>query len=177
MPVYSFSRAVFAALLFSLVAVIPVHAQTIRQTELALALEGQHPRVMMEKAGELYRAGEKTDAAFLFYLAQLRWSVARIARPEGEQPEKAFDTLNVAIGKPINGEMMADYEQMAAALKAARAFEKAHPDSYAPKAQFGPAWTSTFEEFEEFIVYVESEAVTARMRKKTGDYGVKAGTP
>jgi hypothetical protein len=143
-------------------------AQTVEQAELAKALDGQHPRMLMLKAEELFGKGDTANAAFLFYLSQLRWSVERLARPDapvGDQTQ-SFDALNLKIGKPINGIMLADMASLSATLNAVRAHEAAHPDTFTPKVQFGDIWDKQLGQFTEFLRYTESEAKTQEIRKR-----------
>jgi hypothetical protein len=143
-------------------------AQTVQQTELAKALDGQHPRAFMLKAEELFGKGDTANAAFLFYLSQLRWSVERLARPDAPagDPSQSFEALNLKIGKPINGIMLKDMASLAATLTAVRAHEAAHPDTFTPKAQFGDIWDKQLDQFSEFLRFTESEAKAQEIRKR-----------
>jgi hypothetical protein len=157
---------VFAAVL--LLSSPAVFAQTAMQTQLANSLAGQHPRLLMERAKVLFDQGDSADAAFLFYLGQLRWSVDKLARP-GEpeaDPAKSLEALNDRIGRPINGVMLADMAVMAAALKSVRAYESSHADQFTPLAQFPQIWETQLASFDEFVRYVDDEARTQEQRKR-----------
>jgi hypothetical protein len=147
----------------------PAMAQSTGQTALADALAGQHPSKLMEKARDLFAGDRVEDAAFLFYLGQLRWSVDRLARASTpDQPDAGLADMNARIGIPINAHLRDHMEIMAASLKAARAYERAQPDLFTPITQFGPVWESQLAAFDEFTAYVEGEARMQAMRGKAG---------
>jgi hypothetical protein len=155
---------------FFLLSLPSAFAQTALQTQLADSLAGQHPRLLMERAKLLFDQGDSADAAFLFYLGQLRWSVDRLARadqPEAD-PAKSLVTFNDRIGRPINGAMLADMTTMATALASVRAYESSHPDQFTPAAEFPQVWETQLTAFDEFLHYIDSEARSREQRKRAG---------
>jgi hypothetical protein len=72
--------------------------------ENALTLESAHPAIFYERAVEYWKNGMQPEAAFLFYLGQLRYtyfnSAAPNLKPDGDGA--LLTSLNMVVGQIIN---------------------------------------------------------------------------
>jgi hypothetical protein len=134
-------------------------AQTADQT--ALAKTVSEPAGYYDAAEQALAAGKANDAAFLFYLGQLRWRYALGGSPHAEA-QASFDRRTADLGAKINPPALADKAMLAATLEAVTAFDAAHPDQTAGEAAIAPVRS----EFAEFVRYIRSEARLEEMRRK-----------
>ena len=52
------------------------------EARLLRGLEGDHPACYYRRAADLFRAGQRDEAVFVFYLGQLRYRTHLAARPD-----------------------------------------------------------------------------------------------
>jgi hypothetical protein len=131
--VFALSVIAIAAVSHTLRAEAPVGAPTEVQ-----ALSGQHPAEYYKRAGELFKAGKKADAVFVFYLGQLRYRTFLLAKPGGDPTgdPAIFTSLSQVIGKPINQYAFGDIPALARTIDAVLAYDTATPDTFIPAAEF-----------------------------------------
>ena len=105
------------------------------------ALNGQHPAQYFRAAADLFAAGRREEAAFVFYLGQLRFRTHLRARP-GLPPDgdpALFAALSETVGRPINGWLGGDVALWVAVMDAALAADARDPDRFTPPSQFPEA--------------------------------------
>jgi hypothetical protein len=131
--VFALSVIAIAAVSHTLRAEAPVGAPSEVQ-----ALGGQHPAEYYKRAGELFKAGKKDDAVFVFYLGQLRYRTFLLAKPGGDPTgdPAIFTSLSQVIGKPINQYAFGDIPALARTIDAVLAYDTATPDTFIPAAEF-----------------------------------------
>ena len=131
--VFALSVIAIAAASHPLRAEAPVGAQAEAQ-----ALSGQHPAEYYKRAGELFAAGKKDDAVFVFYLGQLRYRTFLLAKPGGDPTgdPTIFASLSQVTGKPINQYAFGDIPGLARTIDAVLAYDTAHPDTFISPTEF-----------------------------------------
>jgi len=80
--------------------------------ELAIKLEKKHPAKFFDSASRLYKAKHLNDAAFLFYLGQLRYKYYLAAGEGSDSDGQLFASLQNVLGEQINfdlGENLDNY--------------------------------------------------------------------
>ena len=102
------------------------------------ALSGQHPAEYYKRADELFKAGNKDDAVFVFYLGQLRYRTFLLAKPGGDPTgdPAIFASLSQVTGKPINQYAFGDIPGLAKTIDAVLAYDTAHPDTFISPTEF-----------------------------------------
>jgi Ankyrin repeats (3 copies) len=99
-------RATVSALLLSvLVLAVTSCSQRNNLAVKAMLLEKQHPMAFFEAAGTEYRAGRKSDAAFLFYLGQLRSRYYLAATNADGGDRETFGAVQAILGEAINTDL------------------------------------------------------------------------
>jgi hypothetical protein len=101
-------------------------------------LAGQHPAEYYKRAGELFKAGKKDEAVFIFYLGQLRYRTHLLAKrdldPTGDPA--IFASLSEMAGKPINQYAFGDIPSLARTIDAVLAYDTASPDTFTSPSEF-----------------------------------------
>lgn len=77
---YSIIAAVFLQLMLVNFQTL-ANAQSVKTTTIS-ELEGQHPTEYFKKALSLFQQGQKDEAVFVYYVAQLRYRTCVTARPD-----------------------------------------------------------------------------------------------
>lgn len=95
----------------------------------ARAQDAGPAHLMMTKAVETFRAGDREQGTYLFYRAQLRWRAKLIAGPTDSE---AFGALFATIGPPINEWAFGDIPALAKIIDRVLADEQADPDPTIP---------------------------------------------
>jgi len=138
-------RSLAAILLFlAALASVPAWAQATAERE-AAALAGQHPAGYYKKAMELFGAGRRDDAVFIFYLGQLRYRVhlqARMGELKPDADPALFGALSETVGRPINQYAFGDIPALAKTLDTVLAWDRANPDSFTPPARYPAAYVT-----------------------------------
>ncbi len=104
----------------------------------AQALAGQHPAEYYKRAADLYKAGNKDDAVFIFYLGQLRYRTHLLARPD-LKPDgdlAMFNSLSEVVGRPINEYAFGDIPALARTVDAVLAYDQQNPDGFTSPVEF-----------------------------------------
>ncbi len=125
---------------------LPAAAQSPGALSAASALAGEHPAGYYKKAGELFGAGRKDDAVFIFYLGQLRYRVHLQARNAELKPDgdpALFASLSEVVGRPLNEYAFGDIPVLAKTLDAVLAYDQKNPDTFTPPARFAAAHERT----------------------------------
>ncbi len=122
---------------------------TVAQTQTAASaapeatvLNGQHPAAYYQKAIEVFQAGRRDDAVFLFYLGQLRFRTHLAARRGKLKPDAdaaVFSSFSEVVGRPINVYAFGDISALARTIDAVLAFDRANPDRFTPPGEFPQA--------------------------------------
>jgi hypothetical protein len=101
----------------------------------ALLREKGHPAEFYASAGSFYQKGDKFEAAFLFYLGQLRYRYYVNANPEvTEDGDKAIlASLNSIYGEEINFYLGGHLDKYIVVLDSVLAWDKRHEFEYFPK--------------------------------------------
>jgi hypothetical protein len=107
-------------------------------TARADALRGQHPAAYYRAAAELFPAGQRPDAVFLFYLGQLRFRTHLAARPNlpPDRDRALFASLAESVGRPINEWAFGDVFDLVRTLDAVLAYDAQSPDAFTRPAEF-----------------------------------------
>lgn len=132
-------RAVLLTALAAIVSVpLPLQAQARDVEARATAINGQHPAAYYEAAAELFRAGQRDEATFLFYLGQLRYRTHLAARPNNpvDGDRALFASLNDSFGRPMNEWAFGDIPALLRTIDAVLAYAARTPDRFTPPATF-----------------------------------------
>jgi hypothetical protein len=102
------------------------------------ALNGQHPAAYYQAAAELFFAGQRPDAVFLFYLGQLRFRTHLAARPNlpPDRDRAVFASLSESVGRPINEWAFGDVFGLVRTLDAVLTYDAQSPDAFTRPAEF-----------------------------------------
>jgi hypothetical protein len=124
----------------------PALAQQSRE-QVASGLNGQNPAAYYQTAMTLFRAGQRDDATFVFYLGQLRYRTHLAARPDlpPSGDPALFGALSETVGRPINEWAYGDMPAALRILDAVLAYDARDPDRFTPPGQFRAAHDSTRE--------------------------------
>lgn len=128
-------------LLIAMLAALPAGAVAAQEAALLRGLEGDHPAGYYRRAADLFGAGRRDEAVFVFYLGQLRYRTHLAARPElpRDRDAAAFASLSEVVGRPINEYAFGDLPALDRTLKAVMAYDAAYPDSFTPPARYPEA--------------------------------------
>lgn len=169
-------RIFLAALLLTgaslALAPLPAAAQSPAALSAATALRGEHPAGYYKKAGELFQAGQRDEAVFVFYLGQLRYRVHLQARNAELKPDgdpALFASLSEVVGRPLNEYAFGDIPMLAKTLDAVLAFDAKNPDTFTPPSKFAAAHQRTREGLSAMRAQLLQQADSIRaQRKKNG---------
>jgi hypothetical protein len=108
--------------------------QTVAQLE--TGVEHKHPAVYTVIVKDLFERGHKDEAVFWFYLGQLRYRAYLAAHPNlaSDNDPELFQAFMSETGPPLNEYAFGNIPALAATLTRVIAWDEAHPDDYAPKA-------------------------------------------
>lgn len=146
----------------------PLNAQdTTRAQALAEPLLDTHPLAMFQTAIEVFEAGQKEEAVYLFYLGQLRWRRYINARPNlpPDQDRALFAAMQDVIGRPINEWAFGDMDWLIATLRALDAHDAATPDRLTPATRFADVHAQSRKGFAAFIDMLEDQADAFRAER------------
>jgi len=132
----------FAALTASLFCQIaagrePDAAQTIE--ELEVGIQNKSPSTYFALATELFRNGHKDDAAFWYYVGQLRYRFLILTKAKNSEPsdEQAhFWLLSESVGQSIYEKVDQRSATLIQALDRALAWDLEQPNGYTSKSGF-----------------------------------------
>jgi hypothetical protein len=115
----------------------PEAAQTIQ--ELEIGIENKAPSTYFALATELFRSGRKDDAAFWYYVGQLRYrflvlAKARVSQSSDEQAH--FWLLTESVGQSIYEQADRRSAALIRALDRALAWDLEEPNGYTSKSTF-----------------------------------------
>jgi hypothetical protein len=124
----------------------------------------EHPEKLYAFASALSAQGRKRDAAFVFFLAQLRWRAHLAARNDAEAAEAslAFEKATKPLVGVINKPIVDDHELIDGILADVIAFDRENPDRFTDPAKFPDVWTKTRGELMSFRQIMQEE----RQRKE-----------
>ncbi len=128
-------------LLIATLAALPAGAALAQDTSMLRGIEGGHPAGYYRRAAEMFGAGRRDEAVFVFYLGQLRFRTHLAARPELPRDGDAavFTSLSEVVGQPINEYAFGDIPALDRTLKAVMAYDAAHPDAFTPPDRYPQA--------------------------------------
>lgn len=108
--------------------------QTVAQLE--TGVEHKHPAVYTVIVRDLFERGNKDEAVFWFYLGQLRYRAYLAAHPNlaPDGDPALFDAFISETGPQLNEYAFGNIPALSATLGRVIAWDDAHPDDYAPKA-------------------------------------------
>lgn len=134
-------------------------------------LDDKHPAEYYKLAAELFRHGKKDEAAFIFYLGQLRYRARLLAHrdldPSGEPA--LFASLSEVVGRPLNEYAFGDIPRLLSTIDAVLEYDRAHPDRFTPPSSFPEAWRQAREGLTKLKAKIERTADEIRVaRQKSG---------
>lgn len=100
-----------------------------------------HPADDYRMAAQLFTAGRRDEATYLFYLGQFRFRVYLLARPNlpPSGDRALFASLSESVGRPINEWAYGDVPRLVSTLDRVIAAAASRDDPYTPRAQFPAA--------------------------------------
>lgn len=133
----------------------PARAQAI-----AMPLLADHPLGIFQTAIAQFEQGQKEEAVYLFYLAQLRWRRYMDANPDlpPDQDRALFASLHDVFGRPVNEWAFGDIDWLVATLRNLDAFDAATPDPVTPASDFPQVHAHSRSGFAAFIDMIEADA-------------------
>jgi hypothetical protein len=137
------------------------------EARLLAGLEGDHPAGYYRRAADLFRAGRRDEAVFVFYLGQLRYRTHLAARPElpRDRDAAAFASLSEVVGRPVNEYAFGDIPALDRTLRAVMAYDAAHPDAFTPPDRYPQASRSVREGMERFRQKIVAERDSIRAQR------------
>ena len=101
-------------------------------------LEMEHPSGFFKEAGKRFTAGEKNDAAFLFYLGELRYKYYLSAnpnfQPDGEPA--VYSSLQSSLGEEINYSLNDSVDNYISIMDSVISWDKSHDFIFFSKSKF-----------------------------------------
>lgn len=155
--------------MIAVLAALPAGAAAAQDASTLRGVEGDHPAGYYRRAADLFRAGKRDEAVFIFYLGQLRYRTHLTARPElpRDRDAAAFASLSEVVGRPINEYAFGDLPALDRTLKAVMAYDAARPDAFTPPDRY-PQATRTIrtgmEAFRQKLVADAEQIRAARLR-------------
>ena len=138
----------------------------------AAALAGQHPAAYYRSAAQLFGAGKKDAAVFVFYLGQLRYRTHLLARGKDLKPDgdpALFASLTEVVGRPVNEYAFGDVTALARTIDAVLAYDAANPDAFTPPREYAAATKSIRDGLAALRAQVVAQADSIRaQRSKNG---------
>jgi hypothetical protein len=122
-------------------------AEGMTAEELRADIERRHPADYYRLAGMLFAQDRKRDAAFYFYLGQLRYRFHLAANPnlrKGED-EALFASLSEALGSRINEWAFGDLRQLIITFDKVLDWDDFHENGFTSKAEHEARWNDTRE--------------------------------
>ena len=116
----------------------PEAAQTIQ--ELEIGIQNKAPSTYFALATELFRSGQKDDAAFWYYVGQLRYRflvLAKARTSELSDEQAHFWLLSESVGQSIYEKAGQRSATLLRALDRALAWDLEQPNGYTSKSAFG----------------------------------------
>jgi hypothetical protein len=116
----------------------PEAAQTIQ--ELEVGIQNKAPSTYFALATELFRSGQKDDAAFWYYVGQLRYRflvLAKAKTSELSEEQAHFWLLSESVGQSIYEKAGQRSAALLRALDRALAWDLEQPNGYTSKSAFG----------------------------------------
>jgi hypothetical protein len=119
------------------------NAQSVNTTTIS-ELEGQHPIEYFKKAQSLFQQGQKDEAVFVYYVAQLRYRTYVTARPDlpQDQDPAVLSSLMATIGPSMNQYAFGDLPRLVKTLDAVLVYGSRQQDSLTPRGQYPQAHKS-----------------------------------
>jgi hypothetical protein len=117
--------------------------QTIEQ--LKSGIENKDPATYYLLASKLFKQGDKDEAAFWFYLGQLRFRFELAANPKQDPSggPALFGALSEEVGRPLNEYAFADIPKLARTIDKVLEWDASHDNGYTPKQPNQAALTDT----------------------------------
>ncbi len=155
-------RYIFIAILLSLLPA-QICAQSIN-TAAVLDLEGQHPSEYFTRATALFQQGQKDDAVFVYYVAQLRYRTYVTARPDlpQDQDPALLSSLMATIGPSINQYAFGDLPRVIKTLDAVLAYGSKYPDTLTPRQKYPQAHKSVLNGLMKLKSHVQANSKSIR---------------
>lgn len=130
-------------------------------------LENGHPLKYFEVAAEYYRNDEINDAAFLYYVGQLRYRFYLAVNPDYEPGGDlaVFASLQSVLGSEINYKLGEDIDNYIQILSEVIRWGETYDSKYCPKAQDPKQFAEVMNGLVELRTYViENRADIIEMR-------------
>jgi hypothetical protein len=145
----------------------PGAAQTIQ--ELEIGIQNKAPSTYFALATELFRSGQKDDAAFWYYVGQLRYRFLVLAKAKASEPSEEqahFWLLSESVGQSIYEKADQRSGALVQALDRALAWDLEQPNGYTSKSTFSAEHARA-----------RQEMLALRQRIKTDPSGLKRPLP
>lgn len=154
------NRRVWIAAAAALVAAWTGTAAQSPREAVAAGLNGQHPAAYYTLALKLFQSGQREDAAYIFYLGQLRFRTHLAARPhlKPDADPAVFGALSETVGRPINEWAFGDMPALLRLLDAVFAYDQRTPDRFTAPAEFPDAHRRIREGMQSFRRQLEAQA-------------------
>jgi hypothetical protein len=116
----------------------------------------------------MFRAGQREDAMFVFYLGQLKYRAHLAARPNLPQSgdPALFGALTQTVGEPLNQWGFGDIPMMDRILRSVAAYDQANPDRFTPPAQFAAVWRQQRQGMERLRAQIVGSADQMRAQRR-----------
>ncbi|MEM1376555.1 MAG: hypothetical protein AAGG69_04120 [Pseudomonadota bacterium] len=119
-----------------LLPIISAFAMTVMVTGAQAQSTRENPFDQIQRAAELFGAGQRDEATYLYYVAQLRTRIYLEARPNLDpsgEPALAGALFGV-VGRPINEWAFGDVDAVIVTMDRVLAWHAANDDEITPKA-------------------------------------------
>ncbi|MEL6919680.1 MAG: hypothetical protein AAFO77_01460 [Pseudomonadota bacterium] len=128
----------------------------------------ENPFDQIQRAAELFGAGQRDEAAYLYYIAQLRVRIYIEARPDlppSGAPALAGSLFEV-VGRPINEWIGGDVDEWVSIMDRVLAWHAANDDAITPKATYGDAHRTIVSGLRSFRNQVDGDRESIRAQRE-----------
>jgi hypothetical protein len=149
----------------------PREAVNSSPEEIKADIERRHPGDYYVLAGKLFAKNWKNEAAFWFYLGQLRYRFHLAANPNLPKggDEALFASLSSVLGEPINGWAFGDIRQLLITFDKVLDWDNFHDNQFTSRTKHASAWNDVREGLIKLREHVRANADQIRAeRRKNG---------
>jgi hypothetical protein len=167
------ARVLQISILIMIVFSMPVFAEkkslnNMSAGELKQQATSIHPAGLYLLAIKLFKANEKDDAVFWYYVGQIRFRLHLLAHPDLDRSgdPALFSSLQYVVGQPINEYAGGDPDFWARTVRKARDWDEKNPNEFTSKQKYSKEYAQVRAGMNKLIKYVENNKEMIRKKRK-----------
>ncbi|MEM7727452.1 MAG: hypothetical protein AAF208_13970 [Cyanobacteria bacterium P01_A01_bin.45] len=118
-------------------------------------LRSKHPAYYYQQAQKLFAQGNKDQAAFVFYLGQLRYRFLLQTNQSEKGALILFNTLQETVGRPINKYLATKPDNWIRIIDQVLVWEGQNPNSFTDESKFRNQYIQTTQGLHKLRDYIE----------------------